>query len=247
MNQTTGKLFSVALAAGALTACLRFLLYRVGFDEKNILSSSHPLHLICLALAGFMALFLFFVMRKPEENHDPGDSLPTVIFCRCSMAAAGCLFALQGIRFFREVHESLDLIRAGMALAAACSMILRAVAPIRLRTLRNLCLGIISLFFALDILCRYRAWSGNPQLPDYVFQVFACVLLAMCSYHQLAFDVGLSKRRGLLRYSLMALYLCLACISGPETQIFYLGGALWAGSSVFTGNPPAEIAKEEAA
>lgn len=245
MNPKTKKLIFTALGAGTLTLCLRLLLYRVGFDEKNILSSSHPLHLTCLAITAFIALFLFFSIRKQDGCDNIKADFSDDPFCRCCMVAAGCLMAFRSIGLTRETDTLLALFRAGLSLAAVFSMVVCALAPAKLRTLHSLCRGIITTFFALDMLCRYRGWSGNPQLPDYVFQIFACVLLSLCSYHRLAFDVGLGKRRVLLWCSLMALYLSLTCVSGPETRIFYLGGAFWAVSCVCAAELPQENSKEE--
>lgn len=240
MNPKIKKLFHAALGAGVLSLCLRLLLYRVGFDEKNILSSSHPLHLACLAIGACLSLFLFFAIRK-EEN--PGQFSPGQPLGALLLLAAGGLTAFHGLALIREAEATLALIRAGAALAAVLSMAVCALAPARLGTLHSLCHGIITAFFALDMLCRYRGWSGDPQLPDYMFQIFACVLLSLCSYHRLALDVGLGKRRVLLWCGLMALYLSLTCVSGPETRLFYLGGAFWAASCIHSAEQ--EIKKED--
>lgn len=240
MNAKIKKLLAAALGAGVLTLCLRLLLYRIGFDEKNILSSSHPLHLICLALAGFMALYLFFSVQNLGDCGIFKRDFPEHPLRTLSMFTAGCLTAYHGITVIREAGTLLALARAVLALGAFCSMILCGLMPRRLRTAHQLCRGIITAFFALDMLCRYRSWSGNPQLPDYVFQIFACALLSLCSYHRLAFDVSLGKRRVLLWCSLMALYLSLVCVSGPDTRLFYLGGAFWAASCICNAEPSAK-------
>ena len=232
MNANTKKLLTAALGAGLLTAGLRVLLYRTGFDEKNILSSSHPLHLVCLALAAFMALYLFVSLRKPEDTQiDFPGKFPRSL---CA-AAAGFLIFLSNISLIRQAEAPISVIRSGLSLAAGCSMVLCA--------LQSICRGIITAFFALDILCRYQSWSGNPQLPDYVFHIFACVLLSLCSYHRLALDVGLGRKRSLLWCSLMALYLSLGCISGPEPRVFFLAGGFWAASCCIT-EPPVQTLEE---
>lgn len=246
MHFKTAKLLCAALSAGALSLCLRLQLYRTGFDEKNILSSSHPLHLICLALAGIMAICLLICVRKLDGSNHPRHNFPGHPLRTLATAAAGCFTVLHGIALFREADALLSYIRSGLALGAACAMLLCPLVPRRQLTLQGFLHGIITLFYALDMLCRYRDWSGNPQLPDYVLQIFACLLLSLCSYHRLAFDVGLGKRRSLLFCSPMALYLSLACVSGPETQFFYLGGALWGAGCICTGKPPADFLPEDA-
>ena len=247
MRFKTAKLIFPALGAGALTLGLRLYLYRTGFDHKNILSSSHPLHLICLGLVVLTALYLALAVWKLDGSGKARRNFPAHPLRSLAILAAGCLIVLHGITLFREATAILPRIRAGLALGAACSMVLCLFVPRKKLMLQSLLHGIVTVFFSVDMLCRYRDWSGNPQLPDYVFQIFACILLCLCSYHRLAFDAELGKRRMLLWTSMMALYLSLACVSGPETEIFYLGGALWAGSCLCTTKPPADFLPDKTA
>ena len=241
MHKQTAKLIFPALGAGVLTLGLRLHMYKVGFDHKNILSSYHPLHLICLGIAILMALYLALAVRKLNGSKHPRRNFPAHPLRDLATIAAGCLMAMHGIALFQEAAAILPRIRAGLALAAAGAMLLSPFVPRNKPTPQGLLHGIITVFFAVDMLCRYRDWSGNPQLPDYVFQIFGCIGLCLCSYHRLAFDVELGKRRMLLWCSMMGLYLCVACVSGPETEIFYLGGSLWAGSCLCTPKPPADF------
>lgn len=234
MNDKNSRLPTAALSCGVMGACLRLLLYRIGFDEKNIISASHPLHLICLGMTVALAVYLLLSIRKLKGSSDPKLNFPGSALRRMGLFCAGCLMTLHGLTLTEEIRSPLELSRMILAFASAGGMAVCALLSGKLRQVHILCRGLISLFFALDMLCRYQDWSGNPQLPDYVFQVLACVMLALCSYHRLAFDTGLGKRRTLLFCSLMALYLSLLCAAGPETPIFYLGGALWAGACMCT-------------
>lgn len=245
MGSKTKKLFCASLSAGVLTLLLRLQLYRVGFDQKHILSSSHPLHLICLVLAGIMAAALALGLKDLDESDHPNRSFPAHLLRSFAHLAAGCLMAAYGASLFRKAEAPLALIRAALSLAAAGSMVLCTLVSNRKPGLQCLFHGIITLFFALDMLCRYRNWSGNPQLPDYVLQILACLLLSLCSYHRLAFDVGLGRNRHFLWCSLMALYLSFGCVSGPETEIFYLGGAFWAASCVCSPKSPEKHLPED--
>lgn len=244
MRFKTAKLLCPALGAGALTLGLRLYLYRTGFNQKNILPASHPLHLICMGIAGLMALYLALAVRKLDGSGKARRNFPAHPLRNLAILAAGGLIAFHGIALFREATAILPRIRSGLALGAACSMILSLLVSRKKLMLQSLLHGIITVFFAVDMLCRYREWSGNPQLPDYVFQIFACIALCLCSYHRLAFDAELGKRRMLLWTSMMALYLCLTCVSGPETRVFYLGGALWAGSCLCSPKPPVDFQEE---
>ena len=240
MRSKTGKLFCAALGVGALILTLRLQLYRVGFDHKNILSSSHPLHLICLALTGVLAAVLALLLWKTEETPDTETRSPGHPLEILPLMNAGILMIFHSVPLFREAEGTLTTVRTALSLAAGESMVLCALWPREKTRVHGILHGLITVFYAVDMLCRYRNWSGNPQLPDYTLQIFACLLLSLCSYHRLALDVGLGKRRSLLWCSLMAMSLSLGCASGPESKIFYLAGAFWAAGCVCTGKAPAE-------
>lgn len=245
MNSKTSRLLIPALGAGALGFCLRLVLYRVGFDERNILSVTHPLHLVCLIITVIAAVYLALEVYRLGGKDDPVANFPDSPLRTLGILVSAFLMAVHSVSLARDMFPLLPLVRALLALVSTGCMVLCALVPRRFSRLHTLCHGMISAFFALDMLCRYQDWSGNPQLPDYVFQVFACVLLSLCSYHRLAFHTGLGQRRGLLYCSLMGLCLCLVCAAGPDTQLFYLGGAIWAGTCMCTPEPPAAERKED--
>lgn len=246
MYPKTTKLLIQTLAAGALGFALRLALYRFGFDEKNILSATHPLQLACLGLTVFMAVYLALTVRKLGGSAHPAGNFPASPLRTLGILAAACFTLLHGLTLTRDMAAPLSLIRTVLAFAGAVSMTLSVLIPKEFGWLRTICRGVVCVFFALDMLCRYQSWSGNPQLPDYIFQVPACVLLSLLSYQRLAFDTGLGSRRRLLLPCLLGMFLCLLCAAGPETQVFYLGGACWAGGCMCAVVPPTERqAKEE--
>lgn len=230
----------LTLGGGAVLMGLRGLIYAYGFDEKGILSASHPLHLTCLALAAAYLVFLAFRVRKlggpngAQENFAVG---PWAV----AAALAGTYLTVQfGIR--RMEPGTLNLLRLAMTLLAALSM----TASVFLRDRRGAAFRVLlCLYFCAEMLLRYRDWSGNPQLPDYVFHVLACVCLCLGAYHRLAFDVDLGHRRQLLYFGLASLFLCLAAAVGPEEWEFYLGSALWSAASLCRLKPPAPQEKAQ--
>lgn len=245
MSKKSLKLLVPTLGAGVLGFLLRLALYRFGFDEKNILSATHPLQLVCLALTAVMAVYLALSLRGLRGSSDPAANFPASPLRTLGMLLAACFTAYHALTLPQGVYIHLRLIRTVLAFGAAGCMGLVALIPQRFSGLAAICRGVVCTFFATDMLCRYQSWSGNPQLPDYTFQVFACALLALLSYQRLAFDTGLGKRRSLLWCCLMGLYLCLVCAAGPDSRMYYLGGACWAVSCMCSVLPPVEIPEEE--
>jgi len=230
----------IAAGAGLLGFLLRTLLYRTGFDEKGILSASHPLHLACLVLALATGICLAFWARKPGQSRgNPRLRLLLGLL-------AGCLLLPQGWALLRQAASPLTLIRSVLALAAALAMAVCAF-PGASGFQATSCYGLICIAYGADMLGRYRDWSGNPQLPDYVFHVLAGVALTMTAYQTLALHTGLGKPRLHCFFCLLALFLCLLCLAGPESRGFYLSGALWGAACLITTAPPEpeEIPQEE--
>lgn len=240
MNLKTSVLLTRVFGAGILGFCLRTALYRIGFDEKNILSATHPLHLACLGLTLLVLIDLALMIRRLKGSNHPEHNFPASPLRSIAALAAACLTAVHGYTLSRDMGNVLDAARVVLAFSSAVAMALCAIPDMPRRSIYGPLLGVISVFFALDMLCRYQDWSGNPQLPDYTFHVLACVLLTLCSYHRLAFHTGIGKRRTLLLCSLMGLYLCLLCAAGPDPRAFYLGGGCWAGACLCQAKPPVE-------
>lgn len=240
MNQNQ-KLLLTAAGAGFVGLCLRALLYRIGFDEKGILSASHPLHMICLVLTAAVAVYLAF--RAVTFKHRGEAPSPRI---RCLLGIlAGYFLLIHGLTLARELSGLLSLVRCGLALLSAAAMAAAVLPFLKDRQFHMVCHGLICVCFAVDMLCRYQNWSGNPQLPDYCFHVLACVALSLCAYHRLAFDTDLIQPRMHRFCCLMALYLCLLSLVGPEPWEFYLGGCFWAAVCLDVPVPPAEVPQQE--
>ena len=238
--KTPPKIFTLlfsGLFSGLLGCVLRVILYRTGFDEKGFLPLNHPLHLICCVLAAATAVWLAIQLKTMKKR----DFRPGAAAGVCRVLGgilAGGLLAYSALGFFREGSGVLPRVRAITAVLAAVSMPLSIFVPREAKLPRLAGRVLITLFFLLDMLVRYQDWSGNPQLPDYVFQVLALVCLCLCSYHRLAFCTGIGKRKVHVFFSIMAMCLCLMSLVGPEPWPFYLSGALWAGAGMCTLTPP---------
>lgn len=234
------KLLLTAAGAGFLGLCLRSLLYRIGFDVKGILSSSHPLHMICLVLTAAMTVYLGIQAVRAKHSEEPN------LWIRFLLGILGGYFLMiHGLTLARELSGMLSFLRCGLALLGAVAMMAAVFPPVKERQIHMTCHGLVCVCFAVDMLCRYQNWSGNPQLPDYCFHVLACVTLSLCTYQTLALHVGLAKPRLHRFFCLMTLYLCLLSLVGPEPWEFYLGGAFWAAACLDFPAPPAENKQEE--
>ena len=222
----------IAAAGGILGLLLRAVLYRTGFDERGILSSSHPLHLACLLLTAIMAVYLAWQARQRPET---AREHPWLRFALGFLA--GFFLLVQSILLYRQLGSPLTTLRFLLTVLAGIAMVVCVLPMEKSRNVSAVCHGIICLGFAADMLGRYRTWSGNPQLPDYVFHVLAGVTLSLCAYQTLALHTGLGKPKLQKFWGLTALFLCPMCLVGPEPRVFYLSGAFWAAVCLLTPIP----------
>ena len=223
----------IPLGGGLLGLALRMILYRIGFDGKGILSAGHPLHLACLVLVISMTVYLVFLARKSESPGKESSFLPALF----GFPAAG-LMLYQAVILRQDMYGVLAPVRLGLTALAAIAMAVCSIPGLKRKTLAAVCHSLVCGAFALDMLSRYQTWSGNPQLPDYVFHILAGVALSLAAYQTLALYTGLGKPRLQRFYCLWALLLCPLCLAGPEPRIFYLSGGLWAAGCLLTQAPP---------
>lgn len=240
MNTNYSHLLPRVLAAGLAGAVLRLILYRVGFDEKGLLAAGHPLHLLSMVLAVAAVIALALQCRKIPEPQ-ANLTLPGI----AAGLAAGSLMLLHTCLLAQTEAAPLALIRLAVSALGTASMLLTLCPPIRKSPILPFCLGVVCVHFALDMLCRYRQWSGNPQLPDYCFHVLACVFLCLCSYQRLAFGVGQGSRKALSFCCLTGLLLCMLSLAGPEAPGYYLGGACWSLCCLCVQLPPRDSESPE--
>lgn len=228
-----------AAAGGFLGLLLRSLLYRIGFDDRGMLSAFHPLQTATVILTLFMGVYLALTVRRSPENTQAHPILqPAAGFL------AGCFLLFRTAATFRQMTGPLGACCVLLNILAAASMFLLPMAGNR--RFPALCHGLVCAAYAADMLIRYRDWSGNPQLPDYCFHVLAGVALSLCAYHTLALHTGLAKPRIHRFWCLSALFLCVLCLAGPEPRAFYLSGGFWAMFCLLTpATPEPEEAEEE--
>lgn len=233
----------VPLAAGVAGMTARFLLYAAGPDNRGLLPSGHPLHILCWAAAVLAAVFLGVSLRKLDglngyERNFPASTLRGVATC----AAAVCLL-LAAFSSMGQTRDRLNAARLLLAFAGAPCLAAAGICRISGKRPSFLLYALVCVYFAAELVCRYRAWSGNPQLADYCFQLFACIFLMLTAYHRAAFAVGLGRRKAQLFCGLMAAMLCL--YSMADAVPFYLGGVLWTASDLCALERPVESEPEE--
>lgn len=218
---------SLVLGLGGLSLACLTLLYTFGKDSYGLLRSGHP-----LASAVFILTAIAVALVGLSTRHLGGSVRYGDYFTASVIGGVGSFLAAAGIfaTTLSTLLQPLNPISAAvvaLGVLSAAGLILAGISRIQGRRPFFLCHGIVCLFFAMHLVCRYRVWSADPQLLDYGFGLCACVALMLYSYHHTAFNANSGSRKAALFSGLMALYLCCAALASGETVPLYLGCGAW--------------------
>ena len=210
----------VVLGGGAAAFGLYRLLYATGIDGRGLLKSGHFAWVLLCILSVAAGVVIF----ASASQFRGGD-----VRFRKSLPAAVCC----GLALVSTVFTGLSdlwggyLIYAIPAFLAACAF--AAVTHCRLRGRKpNFGMhSLICIHFTLQLLKLYQANSFHPQFQDYIFQILACVALAVTAYQLAAADLSRGSRRWLWTAGMAAVYLCALSLGSTSTGLFLTGGA-WA-------------------
>ena len=221
-NWNLNILRRLVLALVAVAVGLRYLMYFIAVDEKGLLTAwNWPGILLAVITAGAVALVVVGCRRLPEDE-DNAVFVNDWIY--------GCALALNiVIMLMTETTrgDSLAKIRLWMGWASV-PCVLAATVMLHMGKRPAFVLhGVLCLFFGLHLVDYYRVWSGEPQLMDYVFQLFGCVGLLLTAYQRTAFDVEMGNIRALRITELLAAFACLVGAADSGQRLFYLAGGLW--------------------
>ena len=240
----------LVLGCGGIGLAFRGLMYATAVDDKGLLISGNLPNILTWVLTALVAAGLLVILWKPTGSNRYADNFHASIPSAAGsfLAAAGILVTLlAGMGPIMDGLTKLCLITG--FLSVPCLII---AALCRLKDKQPLFLfhAVFCVFLALHLANQYRIWSGEPQLSDYGFQLFASICLMLTAYHRCTFDAGLGQRRSLLFCGLMAVYLCCLAMIKADTPLLYLTGGIWAFTNLCTPEPsprrPREIKSTDA-
>ena len=185
MNENLSrKLYPLlALSLGLVGAGCRFLLYALGMDEKGLLTPGHPAAVALWVVTGAAVLTaVLAAVTFREDNKAPdetGRSVPQAL--GTAVMALGVFSTLlmpeiNGIATLLRLHRILSVLAAACLLAAGVFRLLGKPVPFG-------CYAGAAVFFFVHVVTRYRAWSGNPQMVDYLHALGAGLCLSLLSYY----------------------------------------------------------------
>lgn len=213
------------LALSLLGTALRLWLLSSGYDEKGLLTASHPGVWLCYLLAAGMIGAVVVLLRPVSVKPRYRKNFPASI-----SAAAGCAAAALGLVSFGlgmlALEDRLSKVCGAASFLAAAAMIgagffrFKGLRPhFTLRTF-------VCLFFTLALYCRYRDWSRESQLSVYLWALLAMIAAMLACYYRAALDGGVGSIPPFLGLSMAALFFCCLAAPGSGDALLYLGFAV---------------------
>ena len=211
------------LLLGAVGFLLHLGLYAVGLDQKGLLPGGHPLETgLWVVTAAALALVIaasWNAKGSDRYGDNFGPSLPGAL--GNILMAAGILLTVllnqpKMPNLLGSLWKLLGFVSAPCLVAAAFARV-QGKQPFFLLHM-SACL-----FLLLHIVNHYQAWSGNPQLQDYLFPLLGALSMMVFAYLRCVPE----KIRLRRLVGLMGGFLCLAALAKTDFLPMYFGCGLW--------------------
>lgn len=214
------------LGMGILGALLRLWFFFSGTDQWGLYPAKHPATLIMFLLVALAMGLLFPLLRQSENALSYSNLFPPN-----KLSFFGCLVGSVGIlaNTLFTASQTVSLLWASsliFGVLAAAAMVLTGY--LRQKKLRPhyLFYTIVTVYFMLQLICRYQNWNTKPQLVTFFPQLMASVFLMLGFFYRACLDADSRKCREFTFYNLGALFFCLLA-SLHNDGIFFLCMAVW--------------------
>lgn len=235
---------AVTAGLGGIALVLRRLTYLFAVDEKGLLIAHHPLLIALWGLTAIALVYILLNVRRLDGSNDYADN-----FRASTPSAVGHVLAASGLAvtvlFNRPFMDGyLGTAWTALGYASPVCLLLAGFARMGGRKPCFLLYLVPSLFLVIHIIDHYQVWCGNPQIQDYIFTLFGTMALMLFAFYNAAFSVGLGKRRMQMGTGLAAAFLCMAELAVSRYPYLYLGGIVWALTSLCSPYPQPKRAEE---
>ena len=222
------------LIAGGVGFILRLIFMRTQMDASGLLNNTHILNILLYALTACTLAALLLCVRPLKTAPERCKKM----FRKSNRCVIGCATAAVGVLVvsLRNLLSGVNILSAltmVMALVSVGCFALLAIARRKGATPHYMAHVGIIVYFMLQLITLYQAWSPESQLSMYLFQLLASVCLLNAAYQALCLDERKADRRAYVFFNQAALYFC--CLSLTDKQWpFYLGMAIFFATNLCT-------------
>lgn len=231
----------LVLLCGAVGLGLHKLLYLVAVDVLGLLTAGHPVEVALWLLSAAVAAVILAAARRLDPE---GAGAPRSPFAAQGHFVFGICVVLTVLFWEPAMGGSMGQTWKWLGLLGFLVLMWAGFSRMEGNVPSfGAHLG-TCVFVAFHVVTHYRAWSGDPQLLDYVFTLLGTIALLCFAYYQTALDVGFCKRRQLVISGLLAMYFGMVGLIDTPYWLLHLGGIVWVWSNLFAQGAPKEGVKE---
>ena len=216
---------------GSLILLCRLWLQSAGIDENGLYITGHIADTLSYLLLAFGIFAIWLYVRNQTGNGQESGLFPASL-----PGALGCVFGAIGILLSGILEKPVQpdavwFLHLLTGCFSAVSLLFAAVARLKGRPVNYLQHSVVTVFFLIHLVSCYRTWSSEPQIQVFFFPLLACVSLLVWVYQRACLDAGAGSRRYYAFFNQLALFFCLASVSG-QNGLSYLCMALWAATNL---------------
>ena len=213
--------------AGAVGLGLGIWLHIGGFDQKNLLVTTHPAN-ISLAVLFLLVLAALFICTRKLNGSAPYNALfPASLFAMAGnwVASAGIL-ATDIYELLTFPADTIAIVTCVVGFLSAGSFVFLGIARKQGKHPHPVFHICITVYFMLHLIAQYRTWSAETQFMLYAPSLLASVSLMLSAYFYATLDAGQANWRWYTFCNNCALFFsCVALCFG--NRIFYGAFALY--------------------
>ena len=198
---------------GGICLLLRIGLYRLQ-EPSGLLPYAHPFHIASLGIGALTLLLIAAAVLPLKGSNRFVPNFPASRIAAWGSFIAGLLLLQACFAILDRADTRLNLFWAVSGFCAVPCLIFNGRSRQKGFRTHFLLHGSLCLFCLLSMLCRYRSWSGNPQLADYLYPLLSCVFLSLAAYYRMQFAQGQGRRGSLLFCGLTAGFCCICSLAG---------------------------------
>lgn len=205
------------LALGLLAFVLRLVQRAVSLGDDGLHSAKLLWPLVVLTVLAVVFALLTALSLRPRPgfaaNHVPSS------VSLLSLPASILLFVASAIRFFTLSGMEKWLTGCLGAVGAVCMCVITLQILQRKRP-SFVIYAVMSVCLICKLIPDFRAWSVDPRISDYCFQLFAMIAM-MCTTFQLSgFALDRGQRRGTVCLAILGVFFsCMSVADGGLTAV----------------------------
>lgn len=211
---------TLTVAMAVVVYILRHVQLQTQLDEAGKIvagAGKGPLTWICLICAVLAAVYSFLLKKKDTPvGKSPVSTVLTL--------AAAFLMAMGGASTLQQNM----ILGMGSLVSAVCWVII-ALQRQQDTEPSAVLFMVPALFYAVELIVRFRDWSRDPLILDYCFELFASLSVMCATYHLGGFSLGVGKRRLTVFYCLCGVIFSATAMAGVGvvSHLATGGAALW--------------------